>query len=163
MSAYLVVREVRLLFNSRRTVQAQKGSGVITFYQYAREYPPVIVRLLARRKNGPPLTTHEIAARSIPSGKITYKDLLNDGSFLSPYEVNAISECLQWDTIPFGKMVSFLRACGMDFTDPKEMNRKKVYLKLEHKFLYLRKSPEFETILRPLIVKWREHVASKIK
>jgi len=77
--------------------------------------------------------------------------------------VNAISQCLDWESVPFGKMRAFLVGCGMDFTDPKEMNRKKVYLKLEHKFLYLRKSPEFETILRPLIVKWREHVASKIK
>lgn len=119
-----------------------------TFYQYTREFPPILVRLLARRKNGPPLTTQDIAWH-VPS-------------MLTDYEINTISQCTDWDSVPFGKMHAFLVGCGMDFTDPVAMNRKKTYLRSAHKFGYLRKSPEFETILKPLIARYRDYLANKL-
>lgn len=122
---------------------------MITFYQHARDFPPILVRLLARKKNGPPLTNREIA--------------YHVGGMLSDYDVSSISQCTDWDSVPFGKMRAFLVGCGMDFTDPVAMNRKKVYLKREHKFIYLRKSPEFETILKPLIARYRDHIANTFK
>jgi len=122
---------------------------ISSFYNYAREYPPILVRLLARKKSGPPLTTAEISWFSAGA--------------LSEYEVNTISALTDWDSVPFGKMRAFLVACGTSFTDPASMNRKRVYLKQEHKFLYLRKSHEFETILKPLVLKYRQHIAKEIK
>jgi hypothetical protein len=119
-----------------------------SFYQYARNYPPILVRLLARKKNGPPLTTAQIAWLA--------------AGYLTEYEVNNISQCTDWDSIPFGQMRAFLISCGMNFTDTVAMNRKKVYMKLPHKFHYLKKSPEWETVLKHLVARYREHIASKI-
>ena len=118
-----------------------------SFYIHARNFPPVLVRLLARRRNGPPLTTAEIVS----------------GSGLDWYTVNAISFALSWDNIPFSQMERFIKACDCDFTSRTAMNRKACYMKLRgHRFLYLRKSSEFETVLRPLVERWRAHIGSKI-
>ncbi|HXJ60732.1 MAG TPA: hypothetical protein VNU68_29155 [Verrucomicrobiae bacterium] len=124
---------------------------MISFYQYAREYPPILVRLLARHKGGLPLTTSEISCRCA-----------GHGWPMSSYRIGIISSALDWDEIPFGEMQAFLLACDVDFTDPVAMNRKKTYLKSQHKFRYLIKSPEFHTILKPLVARYREHIEKQI-
>jgi hypothetical protein len=119
-----------------------------SFYTHARNFPPVLVRLLARRKGGPPLTTAEIVERS-------------QGS-LDAYQVMSISASTSWDEIPFGRMKAFIVACQVDFTSRSQMNRTFVYLKLPHKFRYLQSSPEWENILKTLVALYRAHIASKI-
>ncbi len=113
-----------------------------SFWSVAKKLPPCLVRLLARHKNGPPLTTREIVERS--------------QGLLDSYQVSVISQAISWDYIPFGQMRAFLLACDVDFCDRTEMNRKLVYLKIQHKFAYLRKSPEWETVLKPLAIQFRE-------
>jgi len=119
-----------------------------SFYTHARNFPPVLVRLLARRKGGPPLTASEIAYFS--------------QGVLSEFDVNYISKETSWDNVQFGQMKAFTTACGVDFTSRAQMNRTAVYLKLPHKFHYLRKSYEWETVLKPLVARYREFIASKI-
>jgi hypothetical protein len=118
-----------------------------SFWQIAERYPPCLVRLLARHRGGPPLLTHEIAERS----------------GLSPYQIASISQSVSWDSIPFGYMRAFLKACDIDFCSRASMNRKAVYLKTRNKFHYLRKSPEWASVLRPLVIRFREETKSKLK
>ncbi len=82
---------------------------------------------------------------------------------MSSYMVGVISSALDWEEIPHGQMRVFLAACRIDFCDRKSMNRVSVYLKTKHKFTYLIRSPEWETVLRPLVSKWREHIEKKLK
>ncbi len=117
-----------------------------SFWKHAEKYPPCLVRLLARHRNGPPLTTTDIVGRS----------------GLDHYTVSAISFSVSWDDIRFGQMEAFLLACDCDFTNRAAMNRKAVYLKLPRKFHYLKRSPEWESVLQHLVARYREHLASKI-
>ena len=135
----------------------------MNYYDYARHYPPILVRLLARKRNGPALTTAEITQKMV----VAYYENHGEPRFLlthvfGAYTVNSISSELKWDTIEFGVMRAFLTACDMDFTDSTAMNRKAAYMRLKHKFIYLRKSPEFETVLKPLIIRYRAHIEKKI-
>ena len=116
-----------------------------SFYSYANRFPPCLVRLLARHKSGPSMTTAEIAARSN----------------LDAYEVDAISRSANWDAIPFSRMKAFLLACDVDFCNRESMRRKVNYLRSQNKFQYLRRSPEWETILRPLAIQFRQQAATK--
>lgn len=113
-----------------------------SFWHHAETFPPILVRLLARSKGGPPLTTEEIAQRS--------------GGELNEWDVMAISSCPNWDAIPLGRMRAFLRATDTDFCDRTAMKRKTAYLRTKHKFRYLIRSSEWETILRPLSMKFRQ-------
>jgi hypothetical protein len=118
-----------------------------SFWSIAEKYPPILVRLLARHKNGPPLTTAEIAECAQMKG----------------YVINIISQELSWDCVEFGAMRAFLFACDMDFCDRDDMNRKTAYLRsVKHRFGYLSQSPEFLTVLRPLALRYREHIKSKL-
>lgn len=121
----------------------------MNFWSYAEKYPPILCRLLARRKNGPPYTTDELVERV-------------DG-WLVCYEINSISWELSWSNVKFGCMHTFLHACGVDFCNAGQMNRIAVYMKLKGKFRYLSRSPEFESILRPLAQRYHDHIGRKIK
>jgi hypothetical protein len=82
---------------------------------------------------------------------------------MSAYKIGIISMGLDWEDIPFGEMRAFTASCGMNFCDPEAMNRKRVYLKQQHKFKYLQRSPEWETILKPLVIRYRQHIAKEIR
>jgi hypothetical protein len=123
-----------------------------SFWKVAEKYPPILVRLLARHKNGPPLSTSEIVNRCAA-----------EGWPMSSYIVGMISSATTWDNIPFGEMRVFLSACDMDFCDRDDMNRKAAYLRsVKHRFGYLSQSPEFLTVLRPLALRYREHIKAKL-
>jgi hypothetical protein len=127
----------------------------MSYHTYAEQYPPILVRLLARHRNGAPLTTAEISAR-----------VAQQGWPMSAYLIGNISASLDWDDIPFGAMRAFLAACEMDFTDRAAMQRKRVYMKMTvktAKFTYLQKSPEWESVLRPLAIRYRAYIAERIK
>ncbi len=85
---------------------------------------------------------------------------------MSSYRIGIISANLDWDDIPFGEMRAFLTACECDFTDFKAMDRKDAYMRVEFKsakFLYLHESPEWGTVLEPLVQRYRQYLADKIK
>ena len=140
----------------------------MSYYTYAEKYPPCLVRLLARHKGGPPLTTEQISESMV---KHWYTHGGNPRMTLSiqpfsGYVVNAISQELTWNNIEFGAMRAFLAACECDFTDFKTMDRKDAYMRVKFKtakFDFLHRSPEWETVLQPLVLRYRQFLSEKIK
>lgn len=108
-----------------------------------RVYPPILVRLLAKTRYGPPLTTIEIA----------------DASGMTPARVDAISSSTTWAGIDVLEMLKFTAACGVSFEDPKQMKRASVYrrgkvrggMRMPPSFQYLRRSADWERVYVPLI------------
>lgn len=115
----------------------------MNFYAKSDKIPPILARLLARRKNGPPLSDIEIA----------------DRSGLSIIMVHAISQSLTWEDIPIVTMRQFMEACGVDIENPEQFNRVMAYLR-KPTWKYLRTSPLWKTYYLPLI---QRYLASKTK
>lgn len=118
-----------------------------TFWDRLREFSPIVCRLLARHPHGPPLTTEHIAALTR----------------LSTYEILAISAMTSWDTVRVEHMRSFVVACNLDFEDKRHMRRVEAYLralrsgKINRKFAYLERSPDYESYYLPLRLRYEEH------
>lgn len=111
-----------------------------SFHSHARRYPPILCRLLARRRFGPPLTVEEIAAR----GRLTV------------LEVNLLSEQTQWDTVMFGGMTRFLTGCGIDFTKRADMKRIDSYIRSKPTWKYLRNSGLWTSLYEPMLKKYAQ-------
>ncbi len=85
-------------------------------FHHLDRFPPVVLRLFARHKFGPPLTSREIAERA----------------GLSEYKVVAISSLTSWDEVSVHDMRAFLQGCGIDF-GWRTMNRINSYLRSKTK------------------------------
>lgn len=109
----------------------------MNFYDKANKIPPILARLLARKKNGPPLSDIEIA----------------DRSGMSILKVHCISQSLSWDDISIIEMRNFLRACDVDIEDPEQFNRVVAYMR-KATWKYLRTSPLWRTYYLPLIQRY---------
>jgi len=121
---------------------------VSVFYKRVDRYPPVLVRLLARRPrangsgNGTrPLTTDEIAR----------------DSGLTPAVVEGLSRSTTWKGVDIYTVRDFTVACGVDFTNPLHMKRLSQYLHSRGAFHYLRKNKQWDTYYRSLVAIWRSH------
>ena len=113
---------------------------LMTFWQYAHNFPPALVRLLARHRYGAPLTTEEIS----------------NVSGLSAAKVEFISQgTASWREVLLSDVAPFLRGCGLDFCNSIQMRRVAAYLRKQPSFEYLRKSPRYETYYKPLLTRWR--------
>lgn len=118
----------------------------MTFIERTDIFSPPLVRLLAREKNGKPLTTAVIAGMS----------------GLSPHRVELIAETERWDDIRFEDMCRFLFGCGLKgLDDGKTLHRLYCYLRFAGRpktipFRYLRNDPSWKTYYLPLIIKWRK-------
>jgi hypothetical protein len=110
----------------------------MAYLERVLNFPPVLVRLLARRRYGAPLTTEEIALAS---------------GALSSAEVEAISRETSWRGIRYDDALAFQRGCGIEFH--KSMRRVNDYLAKRPSFQYLRTSPDWESYYKPLLVAWR--------
>jgi hypothetical protein len=106
-------------------------------------FPPVLVRLLARRKlsrgHSEPLTDDEIVERP-----------------LTIAEVCDYSRAVNWNGIPVVKALAFLRGCGLDIDDADAWRRTMTYLSLNPTFNYLRESPQWKEYFLPLIQLYRK-------
>lgn len=108
-------------------------------------HPPVLVRLLARRrlkgKHVEAMSTEDIAiASGIPLDRVI-----------------EISRSTTWDAVTIGEAERFILACRWDPTSPQDRHR---YLSYKHRckqkptanwFSYLKKSPWWEREFAPLI------------
>ena len=118
------------------------------FSQRLNDFPPCFCRLLARKKNGPPLTADEIAERSARTPGVI--------SSLNAAQVEAISKQVKWDGIDILDALAFMYGCRVDLTDAKEVRRIKDYLSNKPMFVYLRRSPVWKTYWLPLMICWRK-------
>lgn len=108
------------------------------FFQRADDFKPILVRLLARRKHGPPLTNAEIVERS----------------GLDANAVTVLSTDTKWRT-SMAMMQSFLSACEVNFESARQMNRVYYYLRNKPNFEYLRTHKEWKTRWLPMMIQWR--------
>lgn len=103
------------------------------------QYPPPLVRLLAREKTGSKhiraLTDQEVAIK----GEFALARILE------------ISRTPKWDTIPVGEIMRFCIACNFDPFNWQDRNRMRAYTRKGAKFSYLRSSPHWKTSFVPLI------------
>ena len=109
-------------------------------------YPPPLVRCLARRngkgKHLKVLSDQEIAIEAdIPVDRI--KQIYNSPT---------------WSPIPVGEMRRFCGACGFDPSSGQDRNRVNAYVnqKKGPQWTFLRRSPYWPTIFRPLLLKLRD-------
>jgi hypothetical protein len=107
-----------------------------TFVTAAELYPPVVVRLAARKsKCGPPLTTNEIA----------------DRAGMTPLHAWLVSCATSWDQIEFGTMLAFTKACGADFSDARSVRRLTAFFRTNPKWGHLKKHPDWHSTFKPLL------------
>lgn len=111
-----------------------------SYHQICQELPPILCRLLARHPNGSPLTTWEIAS----------------SSGLLPIRVLVISEMMSWNAVPLDDHFAFTRGCQMSFDNARQMKRVRAYARalgkglIARPFLYLERSPDYESYYLPL-------------
>ncbi len=112
----------------------------LSFSQIFEQYPPGLVRLMARRKVGTKqvvaLTDEEIA---VLSG-------------LPLHTVQEIYWAKDWEHISFGHVRRFVAGCQFDPTLSADRNRASAYLRQKGKpsYRYLKQSPLWDTVFRPL-------------
>jgi hypothetical protein len=116
------------------------------FVALTQLYPPVLCRLLARHRYGPPLSEAEIAIRA----KMTIR------------EVQALSQLTTWDSCDLSTVIAFSAACGVDFCNWRAMKRIDAYLKSGPTWRYLRASRQFSAKFEPLLRIYRNRLRSQI-
>lgn len=117
----------------------QQNSGKKTPWGILIEFPPPLVRLLAKesvsRKHIRALSDREVAI----------------GAELPLEKVRSISRSKNWDRIALGDIRSFCNGCKFDPFDYRDRNRVRAYSRLSPKFSYLKCSPFWEDTFLPLI------------
>jgi hypothetical protein len=113
----------------------------MNFWQRSQQLPPILARLLAREKFGPPIADEQLASKA----------------GLPVHQVYVISQCTTWAGIDLPTMRHFLVACNVDFENGRQMKRIDVYLSQRPTWTYLRKSPYWKTFYEPLM---RRYLAS---
>jgi hypothetical protein len=116
------------------------------FFQRTEDFRPILVRLLARRKNGPPVTADELSNRSgLPLQKI-----------------QDISWAPGWEEITVSDMKSFIVACEVNFESARSMSRVYTYLQSKPEFEYLRVHQNWKSVWLPMLARWRNSYPMKL-
>jgi len=110
-------------------------------------YPPGLIRCLARRR----LQGKRVEALS--------DDDVAAGAQLPVERIRQISMELSWDNVRVGEMRAFCCGCNFDPTKSLDRNRAKAYAgKRLARFIYLRKSPWWNSVFLPIIKNMAEGV-----
>ena len=107
------------------------------FFQRADDFKPILVRLLARHKNGPPATDAELAEKS--------------GLQLQTIYDTSWSE--KWCKL--NVMQAFIAACEVNFESARQMSRVYFYLRNKPNFEYLRHHADWKKRWLPMLIQWR--------
>jgi len=131
---------------------SRRGSNAQVFWSRVFNYPPILLRLLARPPKGKPFTTSELSARS----------------GLPPVTIEAISHQTDWTGIDVPTAHAFMRACNTDLADRNHCRRIYMYLKTQprtplKRFSYLRRSPQWKPYYLPLIERYVEYLINNGK
>lgn len=116
-----------------------------SFQKYALRYPPILCRLLARVPNSRPLSIDEIASRG----------------GMSNLEVVMLSERTSWDEVPFMHMMRFLKGCGVDFGDARQMRRVNDYIAKRPTWKYLKSSGRWTDTYEPMLKQYAQTLVQK--
>lgn len=115
-----------------------------------KRFPPIVCRLLARKGKGAagrglkPMTDEDIAA--------------NSG--LTVAEVRSISWNTSWDKLDCRTMLAFSKACGINISSRESMHKHSRYIRNRHRFLYLKRDPQYETLWKPMIATYTDYLRS---
>lgn len=118
----------------------------MNFTERLQCFPPILCRLLAR-VDGRPKTFDQIAH---DSGAMP--DIIN---MLSPGEIASISRLTNWKGFSVHQALALQRGTVGTFDNTQAMRRLDNYLRHRPTFAYLRRSPEWETYYKPLLIHWR--------
>lgn len=116
-------------------------------------FPPILCRILAKHRYGSPLSTHELATRL----------------GWTPAKVEAFSQSTSWRGIDVFDMLAFMAACQLDFSNHAQVKRVKTYLRGKKRngsrvaptYMYLRRSPLWQSYYLPLVKRWAESVSNQ--
>jgi len=114
----------------------------LKLFKHLHSYPPALCFLLSK-KRGQPMSIEDI---SKSSG-------LNIGKTI------ALCNAMSWQGVDVYELHAFAKACGIDFLNARSMNRAECYVRhtgtgLRTPFARLSKSPDWDTVYLPLIVRW---------
>ena len=115
----------------------------MSFWQYSRTFPPILVRLLAK-SGAKPMTTQQIA----------------EVSLLSPPVVEALSQAVNWNGVDVPTMFAFLRACRLDYCRKTDVHRARDYLR-NPRWVYLRKSKQWRSYYQPMMRRYLESLEER--
>ena len=111
----------------------------LSFSQIFDQYPPGLVRLMARRKVG----TKQVVA-------LTDEEIAVMAGLPLP-TVQEIYWAKDWEDIPFGHVRRFVAGCQFDPTLSADRNRASAYLRQgTPTYRYLKRSPLWEPVFKPL-------------
>lgn len=118
--------------------------GVKKTWQLVDQFPPYLVRCVARRRIG----SKQIQAMSD-----------SDLAILSQIPLERVVEIYDranWDEVTVGEMRRFCSACDFDPENAMDRNRLNAYKNQRGgpKFTYLKKSPWWGSVFKPLILKY---------
>jgi hypothetical protein len=136
---FLWDRSIMAGINYKELMMQLKNGKKRTPWGILSEYPPPLVRLLAREKIG---SKH---VRALSDQEVAIK-----GEFPLA-RVLEISRTSSWDTIPVGEIMRFCFGCNFDPFDWQDRNRMRAYSRKGAKFSYLKSSPHWKTSFLPLI------------
>jgi len=104
--------------------------------------------------NFPPIACRLLARVVTPTGGTvakTAKEIAKDAG-MTEMEVSSISWHASWDKLTVDELKRFSLACGVDFTSRDIMRNHSSYLRKSPSFKYLKKSPEWNSVFKPMIV-----------
>lgn len=119
-----------------------------TFWQKLEVFPPIACRLLARVK------TDTGGVRAMTALEIATK------AGMTEMKVNSLSWVVSWDGVPVSDAKAFTEACGIFLSDRASLRTHSAYVRRNAPWKYLKKSPEWSTVFRPMIMAYVKHVSS---
>lgn len=112
----------------------------LTLWQKLESFPPIACRLLARIKTPTggvrAMTTLEIAERS----------------GLTEADVNSLSWRTSWDEVQYKQIRAFTEGCGVNLTDRAIARMQAAYIRRGAAYKYLKKSSEWLSLYKPMIL-----------
>ena len=115
---------------------------MLTIRDKAERFPPIVCRLLARRR-----VRHDYV-------EAMTDDEIARSSGLGMAAVKRLSWTHSWDEIPLAEMLAFTKACGISFDCRRSIQRNTRFL-VNGEWSHITRSPVLTTFYAPLFNEWR--------
>lgn len=114
-------------------------NGRKTPWEILEDYPPALIRLLARKQFSP----KHVRAMSDQEVAVCAE--------MPVAEVRRISMMTSWDALVLSKIKAFCSGCNFDPFDCYDRNRARAYIRSSAKFSYLKQSGHWTDTFLPII------------